>query len=421
MDRVLVVILAGETKNRLQPLTNIRAKPAIPFGGGFRVIDFTLSNCINSGIRQMFVLTQYRSWSLQRHIQDGWGISSANLGEYVYCVPAQQKVGMDWYHGTADAIRQNLDLIDLDLVQGKEIEHVLILSGDHIYKMDYRQLLQYHMSRNADLTVSGLRVSAEQATGNLGVLSVEKDYKIVGFEENSENPKSIPDMPGYVLASMGIYVFKVDVMVDILHGEGNDFGRDIIPKMAEKNTNMFAYDFTAHNKIKDYVIESNASRRRKVLIDRIRDSIYWRNVDSLDSFYEANMELAFVDPVLNLYGELWPIRSYQRPRPPSKFVMGGSMSESLVSDGCIISGSMVRRSILSPGVIVEKEALVEDSVIFDDVIIGAGSKIRRAIIDKEAKILPGASLGYDREADKKRGCTISQNGIVVVPRDLTLE
>jgi glucose-1-phosphate adenylyltransferase len=415
MDNVSVIIMAGGTGERLQPLTRVRSKPAVPFGGKFRLIDFTLSNCINSGIRQISVLIQYRSTSLQRHIQEGWGISSSGLGDYIYCVPAQQKIGKDWYRGTADAIRQNLDL-----VRNKGAEHVFILSGDQIYKMNYLQMLAYHKAQNADLTISAIRIRREQAAGSLGILEVDEGLKLFGFEEKPAQPKTIPNASDFALASMGIYVFKTDVLLKALQGEGDDFGKEIIPRMIDKGSNIFVYDFTEKNKIEDFIAEVVEGKRRKVLVDRTRDSSYWRDVGSVDSYYEASMDLVSVDPIFNLYGEKWVIRTFQRPLPPSKCVIGGTMQDSMVCDGCIISGAAVQRSILSPGVVVEKNALVEESIIFDDVIIEPDVKVRRAIIDKEARIQKGASIGYDAEADKSRGCIISDNGIAVVPRGMEI-
>jgi glucose-1-phosphate adenylyltransferase len=415
MDNVSVIVMAGGTGERLQPLTKVRSKPAVPFGGKFRLIDFTLSNCINSGIRQISVLTQYRSTSLQRHIQEGWGISSSGLGDYIYCVPAQQKIGKDWYRGTADAIRQNLDL-----VRSKAAEHVFILSGDHIYKMNYLQMLAYHKAQNADLTISATRLRKEQAAGSLGILEVDEDLKLFGFEEKPAQPKTIPNASDYTLASMGIYVFKTGVLLKALQGEGDDFGKVIIPRMIDRGSNIFVYDFTEKNKIEDFIVEVVEGKRSKVLVDRTRDSSYWRDVGSIDSYYEASMDLVSVDPIFNIYGEKWVIRTYQRPLPPSKCVIGGTMQDSMVCDGCIISGAAVQRSILSPGVVVEKNALVQESIIFDDVIIEPDVKVKRAIIDKEARIQKGASIGYDAEADKRRGCTISDNGIVIIPRGMEI-
>jgi glucose-1-phosphate adenylyltransferase len=411
VQKLLTIIMAGGAGERLQPLTRERAKSAVPFGGKFRLIDFTLSNCINSNIRRIFVLTQYRSQSLHRHIQDGWAISSSGLGEFVYCVPAQQRLGTDWYRGTADAVRQNLNLIER-----KDAEDILILSSDHVYKMNYPQMLAYHRTRNAGLTVSAIRVRKEQAAGRLGVLEVDRDYKMVGFEEKPAQPKTIADAPDYALASMGVYIFKVEALREALQGPEDDFGRELIPRMIGKGFDAFIYDYEKENGIEDFVVEVKEGKRKKILVERTRDSSYWKDVGTIDLYYEASMDLVGVDPVFNLYGERWPFRTYQRPLPPSKCVLGGRTLESIVCDGCIISGGTVWGSILSPGVVVERDALVERAIIFDDVIIEPYAKITRAIIDKEARIQAGASIGYDPEADKRRGCTISDTGIVVVPK-----
>ena len=412
MDNLITIIMAGGAGERLQPLTRDRTKPAVPFGGKFRLIDFTLSNCVNSGFRQIFVLTQYRSTSLIRHIQDGWDISSPRLGDFIYCVPAQQKAGPEWYRGTADAVRQNLDL-----VKGKEIEHVLILSGDHVYKMNYLQMLGYHEMKGADLTISASRSKREEAAGLLGVLEADKEYRMLGFEEKPAEPKTIPDSPEYVLASMGVYIFKASTLREILESQGNDFGKDIIGGVVGKGYNVLVYDYEKENAIVDFAVEVEEGKRRKILVERTRDSSYWRDVGSIDSYYQASMDLVGVDPIFNLYAEKWPIRTYQRPLPPSKCVIGGSTPESIICDGCIVSGGTALRTILSPNVVIERDALAEESVIFDDVLIEPGAKIRRAIIDKGAIIETGASIGYDAEADKKRGCTISDAGVVVVPKE----
>ncbi len=411
MDKTIAIIMAGGVGERLQPLTRERSKAAVPFGGKFRLIDFTLSNCINSGCRHIFVLTQYRSSSLNRHIQDGWGISLSGLGDFIYCEPAQQKLGDDWYRGTADAVRQNLDLL-----RGRDVEHLLVLSGDHIYKMNYLSMADYHKRKKAGLTLSAIRVKKEEAAGKLGVLEVDKDYRLIGFEEKPVQPKTIPDAPDYALASMGVYIFRVDVVMEALRGNEEDFGRHVIPKMVGRGFEIFVYDYEKENKIEEFVVEVREGERHKVLVDRTRDSSYWKDVGTIESYYEASMDLVGVDPAFNLYGERWPFRTYQRPLPPSKCVLGGRTLESIVSDGCIISGGTVFGSILSPGVVVERDAMVERSIVFDDVIIEPYARIRRAIIDKETRIQTGASIGYDLEADKKRGCTVSETGIVVVPR-----
>jgi glucose-1-phosphate adenylyltransferase len=415
MNRLLAIVLAGGEGHRLYPLTRRRSKPAVPFGGKYRIIDFTLSNCINSGIRQIYVLTQYRSGSLNVHIQEAWGISSSGLQEYIYCVPAQQKAGLDWYRGTADAVRQNLDL----LIR-KNVDHVLILSGDHVYKMDYRQMLNYHIAKNADFTLSAVRVKKEEAAGNFGVLEVDADYRLVGFEEKPLKPKSIPDALDYALASMGIYLINVDKLMKLMESEGDDFGNEIIPRMVNTD-GVYVYDYTTENKIQDFVAQVINGKRENILVDRIRDSGYWKDVGSIDSYYETSMDLVGVDPAFNLYGLRWPFRTYQRQLPPSKFIIGGLAQESIVSEGCIISGGIARHSILFPNVIIERDAFIESTIIFDDVAIEPLCRIRRAIIDKESVIKAGASLGFDHEADKKRGCTISDNGVVVVPRNSKIE
>ena len=411
MDKTLAIVMAGGAGERLQPLTKDRTKAAVPFGGKFRLIDFTLSNCVNSGIRQIFVLTQYRSTSLHRHIQEGWGISSSGLGDFIYCVPAQQKLGTDWYRGTADAVRQNLDL-----VRRHDTEHLLILSGDHIYKMNYAQMISYHKTKGADITIPAIRVKIDEAVGRLGVIEIDSGHRVVGFEEKPLQPKPIPDAPEYALASMGIYLFNADAAIEALRGNEDDFGQNIIPGLVAGSCRVFVYDYEKENRIEDFVIEVREGIRKRVLVERTRDSGYWRDVGTIESYYEASMDLVGVDPLFNLYGQKWPFRTFQRPLPPSKSVLGGQTTESIVSDGCIISGATVWSSILSPGVIVERDALVEKSIVFDDVIIEPGARIRRAIVDKEVRIEAGASIGYDMEADKRRGCTVSDAGIVVVPK-----
>jgi glucose-1-phosphate adenylyltransferase len=411
MDKSLAIIMAGGAGDRLQPLTMRRSKGAVPFGGKFRLIDFTLSNCINSGLRQIYVLTQYLSESLNQHVQEGWGISSSGLGDYIYCIPAQQKLGADWYSGTADAIRQNLDL-----VRRKDIQNVLILSGDHIYKMNYLQLIAYHGMKRAGVTIAAIRAKKEQAAGRLGVLEIDRDYKLIRFEEKPAQPKPMVNTPDYVLASMGVYIFKTDILLDALQMKGQDFGKDVIPEMLGNNHDIFVYDYEKENKIEDFELEVRDGIREKILVKKTGDSSYWKDVGNIDSYYETNMDLLAVDPPFSLYGDRWPLRTFQRPLPPSKCILGGKISQSILCDGCIVSGGTVCDSIISPGVIVEKDAVVEQSVIFDNVIIEPGARIRQAIVDKESRIRSGATVGYDREADKKRGCTISDNDIVVVPK-----
>ncbi|MCX6012955.1 MAG: glucose-1-phosphate adenylyltransferase [Chloroflexi bacterium] len=415
MERLLTMIMAGGIGERLRPLTLDRAKSAVPFGGKFRLIDIVLSNCINSGLRRIFVLTQYRSGSLNRHIQEGWGISSSRLGDFIYCVPAQQQLGAEWYLGTADAVRQNVNLL-----QGNDIDNVLILSGDHIYKMNYLEMLAYHRSTNSDLTVAAVRARKEVAAHSLGVLEADKQYRMVGFEEKPAHPKTIPGAPDYALASMGVYLFKVNALFNALRESGNDFGKEVIPRMLHGGLNIHIYDYEKENKIEDYIVEVVDGKRRKILTERTRDSSYWRDVGTIDSYYEASMDLIGIDPVFNLYGEKWPLRTYQRPLPPSKCVLGGTTPESIVSDGCIISGGTIWSTILSPGVIVEKNAFVESSIIFDDVIIEPNVKIKRAIIDKGTRIQAGSLIGFDHNMDKQRGYTISEKGITVIAKGLDI-
>ena len=416
MDRLLTIILAGGEGKRLLPLTRERSKSAVPFGGKYRIIDFTLSNCINSGVRRIYVLTQYRSSSLSEHIQEGWGISSSGLGEYIYSIPAQQKYGRSWYKGTADAIRQNLDLL-----KDKEFDSVLILSGDHIYKMDYRNIIDFHRKNRAQLTISAVRVHKNIAAGALGVIGIDGRWHVTSFEEKPAEPMTLGDSPDHCLVSMGVYVFKVDTLISILKHGLNDFGKDVIPYMLEKRNRLLVYDYENKNKIRDYIVKLKEGFRQNVLVDRTRDSDYWRDVGTLESYYDASMDLIGVDPCFNLYGEKWPFRTYQREMPPSKLVLGGIAQESIISDGCIISGANVYRSILSPGVVIERDSSVEESIIFDDVSIGPGVRIRKSIVDKKTIIRSGVRLGYNYEADKYRGCTISDTGIIVTPRAAVIE
>jgi glucose-1-phosphate adenylyltransferase len=415
MNGVLTMIMAGGFGERLLPLTRDRAKAAVPFGGKFRIIDFTLSNCVNSGMRNIFVLTQYRSESLQRHIQEAWGISSARLGDYIYCVPPQQKIGALWYRGTADAVRQNLDLI-----KKRPIEDVLVLSGDHVYKMNYSTMGQFHREKKAKITISAIRVKKSEAAGQLGVIEIDKDSRMIGFQEKPAEPKTLPGEPDYCLASMGVYLFQVDTLMQSLGRNEDDFGKEIIPRAVAEGVPVYVYDFETQNTISDYIVEVIDGKRRKVLVRRTRDSGYWKDVGTIDSYYDASMDLIGLDPIFSLYAEVWPIRTFTRWLPPTKYILGGMTFESLVSDGCIISGGLVRNSIMSPGVVVERGAVVMSSVIFDDVVIEPNTRINRAIIDKECVIQTGASVGHDLEYDKKRGFVVSPGGIVVIPKGTTV-
>jgi glucose-1-phosphate adenylyltransferase len=415
MEKVLAIIMAGGAGDRLQPLTLKRSKASVPFAGKYRLIDLTLSNCINSGLRRIFVLTQYLSESLNRHIQNGWALSSSGLGDFIYCIPAQMKLGADWYGGTADAVRQNLNLIT-----GKGFQDILILSGDHVYKMDYLSFVKYHRVHNAGLTISAMRAHKDQAAGRLGVLEVDRDNRLIGFEEKPLCPKTLPADVDSCLASMGVYIFKVKDLLNVLDGDGTDFGKHIIPKMLGAYPDMFVYDYEKENRITDYETQVRDGIREKVLIEKTSDSSYWRDLGTIDSYYEASMDLVRVHPQFSLYGEKWPLRTYQQQFPPSKCVLGGRITDSIVSEGCIISGGALDRSIISPDVIIERDAVVAESVIFDSVMVEPGCKIKRAIVDKECRITAGAMLGYDPVADRARGFTVTESGIVVVPKGLVI-
>jgi glucose-1-phosphate adenylyltransferase len=405
----------------------------VPFGAIFRIIDFTLSNCMNSGVRRVLVLTQYKSRSLSAHLKQGWMFLSRRIGQYVEEVPAQMQLGEHWYKGTADAIRQNMLFI-----REANPSHVLILSGDHIYKMDYRRLRRFHEEKGARLTVSVVRVPIEEARGQYGVLEVDESGRIVGFEEKPKEPRPIAgtDM---CLASMGIYVFDFDCLEQQLANELTDFGKDIIPAMIRNGEAVFAFDFTVDNKIEEYehIIQDGARAKRRV--ERASDSDYWRDVGTLESYWLANLDLVSPKPRFNLYGELWPLFNTPHHFPPSKFVhelpgRTGMAINSIVSDGVIVSGGVIRNSIVGPGVFLHSFALVETSVllggtmtagIVNETVIGRNCKIRHAVIDKNVKISPGTVLGYDIEADRRRGLkvqplTSGTGHLVVVPKDAVL-
>jgi glucose-1-phosphate adenylyltransferase len=404
----LAVILAGGLGSRLYPLTKDRAKPAVPFGGKYRIIDFTLSNCINSGLRKIIVLTQYKSSSLIRHLRDGWTILNPELGEYILNIPPQMRISTDWYLGTADALYQNLYFI-----HSANPKYTLILSGDHVYKMDYSKLLWFHRRKGAELTIAGKVVPLKDAH-HFGVMHVDASMKIIAFEEKPEHPQPIPDSPDFALISMGIYVFNTDFMIDILKKDAedphssHDFGKDIIPSLIRRHK-VFSYPF--------------GGTRRKT---RLPDDTYWRDVGTLDAYWEANMDLASVTPKFDLYDPEWPFRTYQGQFPPAKSVYDnvsggrvGAALDSLVCGGVVISGGRIIRSILSPGVRIHSYAEVIESVLLDGVDVGRRARIRRAIIDKEVKIPKGAEIGYDLEEDAKR-FTVTEGGIVVVPRGAVL-
>lgn len=396
----LALILAGGRGGRLQKLTDWRAKPAVPFGGKFRIIDFPLSNCINSGIRRIGVITQYKAHSLIRHIQKGWGFLRGEFGEFVELLPAQQRLSeSSWYLGTADAVYQNLDII-----RSHEPEYVLILAGDHIYKMDYGPMLAYHVENKADMTVGCLEVPLETAR-SFGVMGVSSEGRILRFTEKPANPEPLPSNPNQALASMGIYVFSKQFLYDQLVADAqltdstHDFGKDIIPN-AIKNCRVFAYPFRGEEQKK----------------------AYWRDVGTVDAFWEANMELIAVTPELNIYDTVWPIWTYQEQLPPAKFIFNdddrrGMAIDSMVSGGCIISGAKVSRSLLFSNVTVHSYTEIEDSVVLPDVVIGEHCKIRRAVIDKGCVVPKNTIIGFDPEADRQR-FDMSTNGVVLVTPDL---
>lgn len=400
--QTVALILAGGRGSRLKKLTEWRAKPAVHFGGKYRIIDFPLSNCLNSGIRRIGVLTQYKADSLIRHIYKGWGFLRGELGEFIDLLPAQQRLNDCWYLGTADAVYQNLDILRFYAP-----EYVLILAGDHVYKMDYGAMLAYHVDSQADLTVGCVEVPLKDASA-FGVMRVDDSSRVIDFIEKSACPPSLPGRPEVALASMGIYVFNAKFLYEQLIKDADnpksshDFGKDIIPEVI-KRYRVFAYPF---------------------LNMQTGVQSYWRDVGTIDAYWAANMELIGVDPELNLYDQDWPIWTYQRHLPPAKFVFEdkahgrvGQAFDSMVCDGVIISGAMVRHSILSTNVRVNSWALVEDSVILPDVNIGRYAKIRRAIIDRGCEIPPGMEIGYDLEEDKKR-FDVSEGGIVTVTPDM---
>jgi len=396
----LAMIMAGGRGSRLQELTRWRAKPAVPFGGKFRIIDFVLSNCVNSGIRQISLLTQYKSHSLIQHVQRGWNFMRGEFGEFVEILPAQQRIKEHWYAGTADAIYQNIDII-----RTHEPEYVLILAGDHIYKMDYGPMIAAHVDSKADITVACIEVPVEDATA-FGVMSVDSDWAIKRFQEKPQNPDPLPGNPGQALVSMGIYVFSAKFLYDLLIEDADnqdsthDFGKDVVPQLIE-NYRGIAYPFRQTQRNGD---------------------AYWRDVGTVDSFWRANLELIGVTPELNLYDNKWPIWTYQEQLPPAKFVFDdddrrGMAVDSMVSGGCIISGALVRHSLLFSNVHVHSFSKVEDSVLLPDVTVGENCSIKRTIIDRGCIIPDGMEIGKDITKDRDR-FYVSPNGVILVTPDM---
>lgn len=404
MKDVLTLILAGGKGTRLEPLTRDRAKPAVPFGGLYRIIDFPLSNCINSDLRRILILTQYKARSLDRHIAAGWSFLSRELDEYIEVLPPQQRIDEHWYKGTADAIYQNIYTIEK-----ADPRYVLILAGDHIYKMDYGDMIRSHIERGADMTVGCLPAPRSESI-HFGVMQVDEEGRVIGFQEKPREPKTIPGDPELIMASMGIYVFTARQMYEMLCQDAtrsdsdHDFGKNIIPNFIDTHR-VFAYRFQDKNN---------------------KATPYWRDVGTLDAYFQANMDLVEIDPVLNLYDRDWPIRTYQPQLPPPKFVFrdetGGEFSrrgeahDSVLCQGSIVSGGHVRKSILSANVRVNSYALVENSILFSGVDVGRHCRIRRAIIDKDVKIPAGTTVGYDLDYDRRRGFTVTETGIVVIAK-----
>lgn len=399
----VALILAGGRGSRLKYLTDWRAKPGVPFGGKFRIIDFPLSNCVNSGIRRIGVVTQYKAHSLIKHIQRGWGFLRGEFNEFVELLPAQQRVEKQWYRGTADAVFQNLDIM-----RYYDPEYVLILAGDHIYKMDYGEMLAFHAANSADMTVACVEVPLEEATA-FGVMSINGEGRVVAFAEKPTCPEAMPGTPGVALASMGIYVFNAQFLYEQLvrdaddPASSHDFGHDLIPYLISRYR-VFAHRFG------DSCVGSPT------------DSPYWRDVGTVDAYWEANMELTKVTPDLNMYDTDWPIWTYQEQLPPAKFIFDkddrrGLAIDSMVSGGCIISGSTVRRSLLFSNVKINSYSVLEDAVILPNVEIGRDCRLRRVVIDKGCLIPEGTIIGFDPEEDRKR-FYVSDKGITLVTPDM---
>jgi glucose-1-phosphate adenylyltransferase len=404
MRSTLAILLAGGAGERLYPLTRNTAKPAVPFGGMYRIIDFTLSNCINSNVRRVFVLAQYKALDLMRHLRSGWSFLSSELGEFIEVITPMKRVHDDWFLGTADAVYQNIESIEAEAP-----ELTLILSGDHIYKMDYHEMVQWHLDLNADITIATIQAPPSEAT-RFGVAQIGADYRVLGFEEKPQHGNPTPSVfnSAMVSASMGIYVFRTEVLLDALRQDAeritssHDFGRDILPAWIPR-ARVMAYDF---HDLNDKTVK------------------YWRDVGTIDAYYDANMDLISVTPQFNLYDKRWPVRTHMDQRPPAKFVFAqegrriGVAIDSIVSPGCIVSGGRVMRSVLSPGVRVNSYCDVDESILLEDVEIGRYCRIRRAILEAGVKVPDGTEIGIREDEDRARGYTISEGGITVVPANL---
>jgi glucose-1-phosphate adenylyltransferase len=399
------MLLAGGQGERLHPLTAYRSKPSVPFGGKYRIIDFALSNCLNSGLRKIYVLTQYKSESLNEHLLEAWSIFNPELGEYIYSVPPQRKMNNEWYLGTSNAIYQNLNLFSAE----RKTKWVLILSGDHIYKMDYLKMLQFHVDEKVDLSIACIDVPKSEAV-RFGIVGVDKKYKIESFIEKPADPPEIPDDPGHSFVNMGIYVFNANILRDVLMEmemkkiKSHDFGHDVIPYMVKSKMNIKAYKFFDENK---------------------KSKPYWKDIGTIDSYYDASMDLISVTPEFNLYDQNWPIRTYQYQFPPAKTVsheaerVGRSLN-SLICDGSIVSGGLVEKSLIGPNVRVNSYSYVDASIIMNNCNIGRHAKIRKAIIDKNVTVPEGYEIGFDPAKDRKK-FTITDSGIVVIAKNQVLQ
>lgn len=406
LKTVMVYVLAGGRGERLSPLTRDRSKPAVPFGGSYRIIDLTLSNTLNSGLRRICLLTQYKAASLDLHIKHGWNLFSAELGEYIATIPPQLRVGTTWYQGTADAIYQNLYTLE-----DERPEHALILSGDHLYRMDYREMLADHLTRGADVTIAVMPVPAVEAP-RFGIVTVDADDTIVGFREK---PKDIDPTGPEVTANMGIYLFRAALLASAVAEDAprddskHDFGHDVLPRLVASGARVLAHRFR----------EAGARRGQ--------GAPYWRDIGTIDAYYEANLDLVAVSPQFSLYDPLWPIRTAPTQAPPAKFVFAGGEAgrigqalDSLVCPGSIISGGQVERSIVGPGARVNSWARVQDSILMDGVEIGRHAVVQRAIIDKGVHVPAGSKIGVDLEKDRAR-FTVSEGGVVVIPKGARLD
>ncbi|MDX9923855.1 MAG: glucose-1-phosphate adenylyltransferase [Ignavibacteriaceae bacterium] len=400
LRKTLTMVLAGGIGERLYPLTLERTKPSVPFGGKYRIIDFALSNCLNSGLRKIYVLTQYKSDSLNRHLYEAWNIFNPELGEFIYSIPPQLKISNNWYQGTANAIRQNFNLI-----YDEDYEWIVLLSGDHIYKMDYLKMIQYHIETGAQLTISNMEMP-KTVSDRFGCIEVDAEFRVQNFVEKPKSPPTIPGNPDMSFVNMGVYVFSRSVLKDVILQmekeklKNNDFGQDVIPYMIKNQYKVMAYQFFDENK---------------------KDQPYWIDVGTIDSYYAASMDLINVNPHFNMYDPDWMIRSGQQQFPPSKTVSHegervGRALNSIVCDGTVISGGLVERSIIGFNARINSYSYITDSIIFDNCNIGRRTRLRRCIIDKNVTIPEGTEIGFDNEIDKKR-FTVSDTGIVIIPKN----